>query len=64
MNCCYDNGECKQGHGCPVREMPVTMEETPPSIYERIADLFVWLMFTIGMFVSLGCVAFVAGRFL
>ena len=38
MNCCNDFGECKQGHGCPVREEPVSFS---PKKQRRFMDMLI-----------------------
>jgi len=29
MNCCNEYGQCKQGHGCPVRSTPLPPAQLP-----------------------------------
>lgn len=51
MNCCDEycaNHGCNQGRDCPVRALPITMEDEQPSIFELICDFGVAAIFAVG----------------
>lgn len=45
MNCCNDFGQCKQGHGCPVRCTPVYQDPLKLSPSEKKAIVFCGIIF-------------------
>lgn len=39
MNCCNEYGECKQGHGCPVRSTSTPKEEPENIFGDMVKDM-------------------------
>lgn len=58
MNCCDDNGQCTQGHNCPIRatKYPAEQPAEPPiaHIHFWTVVLFVGFIAVWGFFILLG----------